>query len=566
MPGATKRRTWKWALAIPVIVAGMLAGWWIAPRLKPHVPPHFRQLTYRLGMLTGARFAPSGGGVLYSAFIDSKPQVFAAQPGNAEPRLLSAQGTSLADVSPRGELALILSNRPGPGGGMLARAPLAGGAPRPILDNVTYASWAPNGEDLMVVHIVGGKRRVEFPIGHVLVESDAWRLIARLSPQGDRIALVEVKVPSYLSGHVEVMDLGGKRRTLTSEYPSINSLAWSADGREIWFGAGESRLFARKLKAVGLDGKLRDVTEFPFDFVLRDLAGDGRALISVETFHHRIAGLLPDSDHERDLSWFEGSDLPELSPDGKRLLTTVLDDPASGSNVTYLREGGSAVKLGLGNALALSPDGNWALTGRGPMFTDLELQPTGPGSPRSLPHGKIELIVRGFFFPDGKRLLLVGREANRPFRLWQLGLAGGDPTPLSEEGVITACPPSPDEKWVAAYQSEQAFLLPVAGGSPQPLGKLPKKWLPIAWSEDGLFVRKLEDVERLDGYVSTGVPVEIQRFDLKSGALTPWRRLVPGEPAGHVHIDNVSITPDGKSYAYAYAGFAGVLFLAEGLR
>lgn len=48
--------------------------------------------------------------------------------------------------------------------------------------------------------------------------------------------------------------------------------------------------------------------------------------------------------------------------------------------------------------------------------------------------------------------------------------------------------------------AKQAVLIPVDGGAPQPLEKLPPGWLPIGWSADGqLFVRELANVERLDG-------------------------------------------------------------------
>jgi hypothetical protein len=79
-------------------------------------------------------------------------------------------------------------------------------------------------------------------------------------------------------------------------------------------------------------------------------------------------------------------------------------------------------------------------------------------------------------------------------------------------------------------------------------------------------VRRLDKTERLDGYVSTGLPVRIDRYDLARRRLTPWRELLPGEPAGRAHVDNVSITPDGRSYAYAYGAFSSILFVAQGLR
>ena len=68
--------------------------------------------------------------------------------------------------------------------GMLARAPLAGGAPREILDGVEAASWSPDGSRLAVVRYLGDKERLEFPIGKVLYESTGWIADVRFSPDG----------------------------------------------------------------------------------------------------------------------------------------------------------------------------------------------------------------------------------------------------------------------------------------------------------------------------------------------------------------------------------------------
>ena len=49
--------------------------------------------------------------------------------------------------------------------GTLARAPLAGGAPREVLENVQWADWSPDGTNLAVVRDFGGMNRLEYPIG-----------------------------------------------------------------------------------------------------------------------------------------------------------------------------------------------------------------------------------------------------------------------------------------------------------------------------------------------------------------------------------------------------------------
>jgi len=68
--------------------------------------------------------------------------------------------------------------------GTLARMPAAGGAPRDVLEGVELADWSPDGRDLAVVRTVGGRARIEFPIGTVVFETAGWIDSMRVSPDG----------------------------------------------------------------------------------------------------------------------------------------------------------------------------------------------------------------------------------------------------------------------------------------------------------------------------------------------------------------------------------------------
>ena len=54
--------------------------------------------------------------------------------------------------------------------GTLARVPLAGGAPRELQENVKYADWSPNGNDLVLV-----RRRRRIAIGSSCSGALCWR-------------------------------------------------------------------------------------------------------------------------------------------------------------------------------------------------------------------------------------------------------------------------------------------------------------------------------------------------------------------------------------------------------
>ena len=96
--------------------------------------------------------------------------------------------------------------------GTLARAPMAGGTPREVLEGVIDADWSPDGKDLAVIHLVGDRYRLEYPIGRVLYEPEppGWLSDLRISPRGDQVAFIEHPVAGDGRGGVSVVGLDGK--------------------------------------------------------------------------------------------------------------------------------------------------------------------------------------------------------------------------------------------------------------------------------------------------------------------------------------------------------------------
>src|SRR3954447_15637370 len=89
---------------------------------------------------------------------------------------------------------------------------------------------------------------------------------------------------------------------------------------------------------------------------------------------------------ERDLSWFDWSTVVDLSSDGRRILFYEWGEGVAGDPTVYLRDtsGADAIRLGEGQALALSPDGNFALALQPGPSPTLVLLPTGPGEEKRL--------------------------------------------------------------------------------------------------------------------------------------------------------------------------------------
>jgi predicted Ser/Thr protein kinase len=237
--------------------------------------PLYHEITFRRGEIRSARFAPDGQTILYSAAWQGNPvETFSARQGMVESRSLGLGRAELLAISSTGEMALSLGSHPVGtwiNVGTLARAPLAGGAPRPVLEDVEWADWSPDGNSLAVVRSVGGRDRLEYPIGKVLYEtSGGWISYPRVSPKGDLVAFMDHPNQGDDGGSVAVVSVSGHKSELTREWYGTQGLAWSPDGQEIWFTASELGLF-HYITAVNLSGKQRLVTRVPGSLVVFDI-------------------------------------------------------------------------------------------------------------------------------------------------------------------------------------------------------------------------------------------------------------------------------------------------------
>jgi Tol biopolymer transport system component/predicted Ser/Thr protein kinase len=537
----------------PLVAAGLAllfaavaaASLWAAKHSGARVPS-FHQLTFRRGAIALARFAPDGQTIVYAAQWEGKPhEIFTTRAGTPESRSLGLSSANILSVSSTGEMAILLGEKPY--AGTLARVPLAGGAPREILEDVNLADWAPDGKSLAVL----GKQRLQFPIGKVLLESSGvwW---PRVSPRGDLIAVSE-------GDRLAVVDLAGKRRELARVSSRIAGHAWSS-AREIWFASitgGNS-----EIHAVALSGKQRLLASMPGEFVLQDVFHDGRMLIERDSESWETVGASSADARERSLSWLDRSVVADISADGKTLLFNETGAGAGAQSAVYLRQtdGSPAVRLGEGEALALSPDGKWVLARL--SSSQIVLLPTGAGQARPLRSGEVAFQSAGAFFPDGQSVLLLGTEKGRRVRLYVQDIAGGGPRPVTPEGTRFggACNPiSPDGKLVVALNADQTnFLFSVEGGAAVPPRPIPSavRGDVLQWSPDG------RSVFLLEGHL----PASVYRLDPWSGGKELWKKFMPTEPIGSGAVSVVVMSPDGKSYAYTYQRYFSDLFLVEGLK
>jgi eukaryotic-like serine/threonine-protein kinase len=561
-PLAGALATWRIWLAAAIGLA-ILCGlaFLLGKRVGERPPPSYRLLTFRRGVIQCARFAPDGRTIVYSAAWDgNSSQLYLTRAESPESLELGLRSAELLSVSSSGEMAVLLRPRTfvrEMSIGTLARVPLAGGAPRELLDEVLSADWSPDGSNLAVVRKVGDRVRLEFPIGNVLYETTGWITHVRVSPKADLIAFADHPFPGDDKGSVAVLDLAGHKTVLTGGWVTVQGLAWAPNREEIWFTASKVSQH-RAVYAVTLSGGQRVVTSQATTLKLHDISPDGRVLLANDPIRFGIAAWLPKETKEHDFSWFDLSVSRDLSNDGRVLL---FSEEGDGPNygVYLLKTGSSApIKLGEGMAHELSPDGNWVLSIVRTPPAPILLLPTGPGQPKELADNGIN-HVSAAWFPDGKQILFAGIEPGRGVRLYVQDLGGGKPRAITPEGVnFFSKPVSPDGKLVAAVDSQNnIWLYPLDGGERRPIPRSGQNNLPVGWSADG---RSLYVFERLS------VPARVYQFDLATGQKTLWKELVPADPTGVVAIFGLVLTPDGKFYAYSYGRILSELFLVEGLR
>ncbi len=553
------------AVAVLLMAAVGVIAYSAGMRASERPVPTFRELTFRRGNLTAARFAPDPRSAIYSAAWEGVPQtVFISSPNSTESRDLGLPQTIVLSVSSAGQMAVLRHFRVSDNAfthmGTLAQLSIGADAPRDLLDNVEEADWTPDGTALAVVHLSGGKRRVEYPIGKVLYETAGWISNLRFSPKGDRLAFIDHPLLGDDGGVVSVVDLGGKKTDLTQSWASAMGLAWAVSGDEIWFTATATGV-SRPVHGVSLSGKVRELLSAPGTLTLHDVGPGGRALVTRDAMRAGAVGLAPGESKERDLSWQDWTVPGDLSPDGKTFLFVEAGEAGGGEYAVFTRDtkGSSAVRLGQGTARALSPDGQWALILRQNMSPpDFVLLPTGVGQQRPLPTPNI-IPARGQFFPDSKHIVFEGHEARHAPRIYVMSIDDGAPRPISPEGFSLwgARTLSHDAKRVAANGSEGLSLISIDGGEPQRLRSTQPGDIPLGWSSDG---RTLLVGHRGE----TSCPVS--KVDLQTGNITPWKTFSPSTVAGLVQSSCPGFSDDEQHYVFGYTWILSDLFMVENLK
>jgi serine/threonine protein kinase/dipeptidyl aminopeptidase/acylaminoacyl peptidase len=556
-------RNWLIFAAVTAIVAGLLAlSFFVGRKSVGTSLPTYKQLTFRRGSIYTARFISDGKGIFFSAaWNGNPPDVSFMRAESPDVQTLGLPGTQLLSVSTTGELAVLLNSKylfHLVNQGTLARMPLAGGIAREMLENVQEADWSPDGSALAVVRFDKINNQLEYPIGKKLYETAGYISNPRVSPKGDRVAFLDHPVHGDSRGTVTVVDSNGQVKRLTEEWSDESGLAWPSAGDEIWFTASKTGE-AQALYAVTLSGKQRILLRTPVSMKLQDISPNGEVLLTSNQESTPIIGLAPGETKERDLSWLSSVRISDLSPDGTSFIFNESGQGSGTNYAIYLRktDGSPAVRLGDGHGHGRSPDGKWVISilSNPPQII---LLPTGAGQAMQLERFGIEQYGYGAaWLPNGKGIVFVGKEKGHVPRSYVQDLDGGQPHPVTPEGV-TGYLVSPDGKLLLARDtSEKKALYPLAGGDPRSVPGLEHEDRVIRWAGDADSLYIFRDRER---------PIRIYKLNLSTGRKELAKEIMPGDSAGLLGTVDVLLTPDGKECVYAFTRRLSDLYLVKGLR
>ena len=363
-------------------------------------------------------------------------------------------------------------------------------------------------------------------------EAPRWIHALRVSPRGDRIAFFERPVAGDTLGDLRVVDRAGRVTTLATGYTASIGLAWSADGRELWFAASRIGGNPRQIYVVGLAGRERVAVEVPGGVALLDVSRTGDLLISSGTMWTEVRARVKGAPEEAELPAADLSYLSDLADDGSRVLGTDIGQ-GSGPNYRFYvqrTDGSAPVWLGDGDGQALSPDGRFALALLARASPQqLLVVPTGAGQARVLEPGPVTEYRRAVWDSTGRKVVFTGAERKGESRLYVQDLAGGPPRPMTPVGVELpkiGRPVSPDGTRVAAVGPDFIpALYPLAGGEPVGIPGLSEEDVPLCFTPNGreLFVARYKET-----------PPLVERVDIATGKTRPWRGCAAPCPAARV--------------------------------
>jgi hypothetical protein len=538
-------------------VLGAAAAWFALQQPAQH--PAFRQLTFRREVIWGAAFAPDGH-VVYAANADgTRAHFYDLAPDALMPSALDIDADVLADISSRGELAVLRGGHASPlgywEGGTLARVPVTGGAPRDLVKEAVGGAWDSDGSNLAVIRSVGGSWVLEYPIGHPVSGGIYWD--PRFSGRGSLFAAARVSTTAAETAEVDLTDSGGHRRTLSADWnPETLRLAgWQGDGKALWLTGSQIATAESGIFALSRSGRLERRLALPGEYFLASVGREGRLLVQRDERQGRVAVWREGEAGPRELPTIPHGGPLRVSADGQRAL--LAEDGPGHELYVQGTDGSAPVRLGKAEGGDFSPDGKWIVAAAGNGGSTLLRLPVGAGPTQ-------EIRIDGYAWggwnaghPDGRHFVCVGSERGGPFSFFLVDLVAKTARRIGTPGSVGPPHVSPDGLHLAYIADGHPLLVSMDGGTPTGVPGCDTGDSPAGWASDSrhLYVVRLGRM-----------PSRIDIVDTQTGERRPWRDLTVLDPAGAVSFGGVRITPDGRTFIFGENRRYSTLYLVTGVR
>ncbi len=456
--------------------------------------------------------------------------------------------------------------------------PALGGAERRVtrlFSGFASISFAPDGKTLAVVdtpdsapgkphaiHLVdlqtGGHRRLTAPAEF------AGETTPRFAPDGKHLAFVRVGGANKQDLFIVPTngDRGNEPRQVTFDRAVIHSLAWSADGEDIFFVSprGSNRANVWRLVATGGEPELmatggRDITNLA-------ASPDGKTFAFVEnTLQTDIWQWAAfQSPPSRFIASTYSEDYPQFSPDGARV---VFRSNRSGRNEAWLADAHGKNLRQLTNSryavgsARFSPDGTHIVyEGRADENSDIFVVAIEGGAAR-----RLTTDAGRDFLPewsaDGKWIYFNSNRTGAE-QLWRTPADGsGTAEQITRHGALKPAP-TPDGKWIyysKDFNSAGLWRVSASGSAEttdeQVVAELVEAGFRHAWTltKTGIF------------FVAQAAQDKIKFYDFATHQI---RVLTTTSQTSLLDASGLSASADGKTILYAqYDQNASSIMLAE---
>lgn len=432
--------------------------------------------------------------------------------------------------------------------------PVLGGAERKIYEQASYASlsFSPDGKFLAHAELdlskneagiftinleTGEKTRITTP------SAPAVDHTPRFSPDGKSLAFI--RYFSSFRREIFVIPLGGEARQITSDDARIYSLAWNADGKNLFFTSFRESNQLNLWRISLTENTPQTISTGSKN--LQDLAisPDGKTIAFVEEIADENIWEITSNQPPKPLIRSSRADhSPQFSPDG---LQIVFVSERTGNYEIWLADadGKNQRQLTDGNGSAgsprFSPDGKFIVyDAQTAGNSDIFIISVNGGTPRRLTENAKNNALPAWSV-DGKLIFFQSNRAGDE-QIWKISADGGETSQITKQGAFEMTAAPDGKRIIYSKTAGKAGLWSVGtdGAGEKPISELADAgaWRSWAVTPEGLYFTAF----------ALKIPLQIKFYDFKTGKI---RDVAAVNKPPLTYYPNLAVSADGRRILYA---------------